>query len=75
MRVQGACYENFVGRIVDITEQNYLNMSETMAETHPGMTVNRYMTHMHIDPFVHLLTHESDESNAQQQMKRMMEFL
>lgn len=75
---QGTCYENCIDRIIDITEQNYLKMAETMAAMQPGMTVNRYMTHwlthMHIDAFVHLLTHESDESIAQRQMKRMMEF-
>lgn len=75
---QGTCYENCVDRIVDITEKNYLKMAEAMAAMQPGMIVNRYMTHwlthMHIDAFVHLLTHEPDESNAQRQMKRMMEF-
>ena len=77
-KAQGTCYEDCVDRIVDITEQNYLKMAETMAAMQPGMTVNRYMTHwlthMHIDAFVHLLTHEPDEANAQRQMKRMMEF-
>ena len=77
-KAQGTCYEDCVDGIVDITEQNYLKMAETMAAMQPDMTVNRYMTHwlthMHIDAFVHLLTHEPDEANAQRQMKRMMEF-
>ncbi len=77
-KAQGTCYEDCIDRIVDITEQNYLKMAESMAEMQYGMTVNRYMTHwlthMHIGAFVHLLTHEPDEVNAQKQMKRMMEF-
>lgn len=77
-KAQGTCYEDCVDRIVDITEQNYLKMAEAMAAMQPGMIVNRYMTHwlthMHIDAFVHLLTHEPNEANSQRQMKRMMEF-
>lgn len=77
-KAQGTCYEDCLDRIVDITEQNYLKLAEKMAETQQGMIVNLYMTHwlthIHIDAFVHLLTHESDEESAQRQMKRMMEF-
>ena len=77
-KAQGTCYEDCVDKIVDITEQNYLKIAESMAELQPSMAVNRYMTHwlthMHIDAFVHLLTHEPIEANAQRQMKRMMEF-
>lgn len=78
-KAQGTCYENCVDRIVDMTEQSYLVMAEHMAMAQPGMKVNQYMTHwlthMHIDAFIHLLTHEPDEDRAQRQMCRIMDFL
>lgn len=77
-KAQGTRYEHFVDRIVDITEKSYLTMAETMAAMQEGMKVNQYMTHwlthMHIDAFIHLLTHELDEKRALRQMRRIMDF-
>ncbi len=76
---QGSCYENCVDQIVDMTERSYLMMAENLASLQCGMKVNRYMTHwlthMHIDAFIHLLTHEPDEKRALRQMRRIMDFL
>ena len=76
---QGSYYENFVDRIVEMTERHYLRIAEKMAAKANGMKVNHYMTHwlthMHIDAFIHLLTHEPDEVNAHRQMKKIMDFL
>ena len=45
----------------------------------PGMCVNDYMmhwlTHMNIDAFIHLLTHEPSEERALYQMQKIMDYL
>lgn len=78
-KAQGSCYEDCVDRIVDMVEQAYIAMAKKLAAHHPGMRVNTYMTHWlthsHIDAFVHLLTHEPDEAKALKQMKIIIEFL
>lgn len=33
------------------------------------------MTHMNIDAFIHLLTHESDEQKALSHMRRIIDYL
>ncbi|MBQ8687002.1 MAG: TetR/AcrR family transcriptional regulator [Ruminococcus sp.] len=77
-KAQGTRYEDCVDRIVDMTERTYLAMAENMASIQEGMKVNQYMTHwlthMHIDAFIHLLTHEPDEACALRQMRRIMDF-
>lgn len=43
------------------------------------MQVNAYMlhwmTHMNIDAFIHLLTHEPDEQKALSHMRRIIDYL
>lgn len=76
---QGTAFENCVDDVVEMIEQGYRAMAEQMAGQTPGMQVNSYilhwMTHMHIDAFIHLLTHEADEQMALQHMRRIMDYL
>lgn len=76
---QGTCFENSVDQIVEMTEKSYRIMAEGIAEQTPGMRVNDYimhwLTHMTIDAFVHLLTHEREEQRAQQQMRMIMDYI
>ncbi len=76
---QGTAFENCVDEVVELMEQGYRSMAEQMAGRTPGMQVNPYvlhwMTHMHIDAFIHLLTHEPDEQMALRHMRRIMDYL
>lgn len=76
---QGSRFDNCVDEMVDMTEAAYRAMSESMARQMPGKRVNSYMlhwlTHMIIDAFIHLITHEPDEKKALGIMSRIMNFL
>lgn len=76
---QGTAFENCVDDVVEMMEQGYRSMAEQMAGQTPGIQVDSYilhwMTHMHIDAFIHLLTHEPDELMALQHMRRIMDYL
>lgn len=76
---QGTYFEDCIDRLVDLMEQNYRVMAEGMARNMPGMCVNDYMmhwlTHMNIDAFIHLLTHEQSEERALYQMQKIMDYL
>lgn len=74
---QGTKYENCVDELVDEIEHVYLNMSDKMSK-HYGARVNKKMlhwvTHMIVDSFVHMITHEPDEKKAMAHIKRVIEF-
>ena len=76
---QGTAFENCVDELVSMMEKGYQSMAETLANQTPGMKVNVYMmhwlTHMNIDAFIHLLTHEADEQKALKHMCIIMDYL
>lgn len=76
---QGTAFENCIDEVVEKIEKGYRVMAERMAEKTPGMQVNAYMlhwmTHMNIDAFIHLLTHELDEQKALSHMRRIIDYL
>lgn len=78
-KAQGSRFDSCVDEMVDMTEAAYRAMSESMARQIPGKRVNPYMlhwlTHMIIDAFIHLITHEPDEKKALGIMSRIMNFL
>lgn len=78
-KAQGSHFDNCVDEMVDMTEAAYRAMSENIARQMPGKCVNSYMlhwlTHMIIDAFIHLITHEPDEKKALGIMSRIMNFL
>lgn len=75
---QGTRFERCVDEMVDMTDQTYRTMAESMARQLPNKQVNSYMlhwlSHMIIDAFIHLVTHEPDESRAVGIMSRIMDF-
>ncbi len=75
---QGSKYENCIDELVDTIEQFYLALSENIG-AHYGAKVNRYMlhwlTHMIVDSFIHLISHECDEEKAAQYMTKIMTFI
>lgn len=75
---QGSKYENCIDGLVDTIEQFYLALSEKIG-AHYGAKVNRYMlhwlTHMMVDSFIHLISHECDEEKAAYYMSKVMNFI
>ncbi len=78
-KAQGSRFEGCVDEIVDMVESTYQDMAEKMARLMPDKRVNSYMrhwlTHMIIDAFIHLFTHETDEQRALDNMSKIMNFL
>lgn len=76
---QGTAFENCIDEVVEKIEKGYRVMAERMSEKTSGMQVNSYMlhwmTHMNIDAFIHLLTHEPDEQKALRHMCRIIDYL
>lgn len=75
---QGTRFETAVDEMVDLIDTTYRAMAENMARQIPNKRVNPYMlhwlSHMIIDAFIHLITHESDEEKAVGLMSRIMNF-
>lgn len=75
---QGTRFERCVDEMVDMTDKTYRAMAEIMARQLPDKQINSYMlhwlSHMIIDAFIHLITHEPDESKAVGIMSRIMNF-
>lgn len=75
---QGSKYEGCIDGLVDTIEQFYLALSEKLG-AHYGAKVNRYLlhwlTHITVDSFIHLITHECDETKAAQYMTKIMTFI
>ena len=78
-KAQGTQFEGAVDQMVDMIEITYRAMAENIARKLPNKEVNPYMlhwlSHMIIDAFIHLITHEQDESRAVVIMSRIMNFL
>lgn len=76
---QGSDYENAVDKVVDMTERGFRISAEKAAEKKKNCHIDEYMlhwiTHISVDAFVHLLTHEKDAEKAKLHTKRVMGFL
>lgn len=76
-RSQGTKYENCIDSVADSLEQGYRAMADNYAAQDPGKKVDSYMlhwlAHLHIDSFIHLLTHETDEREALRHMSAIMD--
>lgn len=75
---QGTRFERCVDEMVDMTDKTYRAMAENMARQLTNKRINLYMlhwlSHMIIDAFIHLLTHEPNEKKAVGIMSRIMNF-
>ncbi|MBQ7187065.1 MAG: TetR/AcrR family transcriptional regulator [Ruminococcus sp.] len=78
-RSQGSAYESVVDRFIDTTDSYYIVLAQHYADSVPGKRVNQYMlhwfSHVQIEAFVHLLTHESDRHKALQSIRTVIDFL
>lgn len=75
---QGTRFESCVDEMVDMTDTTYRAAAENIARQLPNKRINPYilhwLSHMIIDAFIHLVTHEPDENKAVGIMCRIMNF-
>ena len=75
---QGSRFENCVDEFVQVTEQHYRKMADFMTSENGLPRVDDYLvhwiSHMHIDSFIHMLKHERSEEKAKMYMKQMVQY-
>lgn len=75
---QGTRFESAVDEMAEMVDNTYRAMADNIAWQLPDKRVNPYMlhwlSHMIIDAFIHLLTHETNEKKAVGIMSRIMNF-
>lgn len=68
---QGSAYEDIVSKFVDRIEKHYDRLAKQLVEKFGIQKPEHYMihwlSHIQIDAFIHLLTHEQDEEKAVRQ--------
>ncbi len=76
---QGSKYEHYVDECVEITEKHYRHIIENIEKAIGKKILDDYtihwFSHMHIDVFVKLLTHEPSEEAALRHMDIIMKYL
>lgn len=76
---QGSAYETILEQFVDILEQHYDKLTEQisvkMGVPKPDKCILHWASHMQIDTFVYLLTHENDEEKALKSIEQMVAYL
>lgn len=76
---QGSRFENSINRFVNITEQHYRMMADKFVQECDMQKVDDYiihwMAHMHIDVFVHMITHEISEEEVLKHMNSIIKYL
>lgn len=76
---QGSRFENTVDKFIKITEKHYKIIIDKMAQENNIPKVDDYiihwMAHMHMNVFVHLITHESSEKEALNHINSIMKYL
>lgn len=78
-KAQGSRFESCVDELIELIEKSYRNMADSIVVQNPGSRVNEYMvhwfTHISVDAFIHLLTHEPEEQKAVGHMNLIMSYL
>lgn len=76
---QGSAYEDIVSRFADGIEEHYNSLAEQMTEKFgiqkPDQYMIHWLSHIQIDAFIHLLTHEPDEEKAVRHMEEIVVYL
>lgn len=76
---QGSVYEDIVSRFADWGEEHYNILAEQMAGKlgiqKPDHYMIHWMSHMQVDAFTHLFTHEPDEEKAVRHMEEIVVYL
>lgn len=75
-KAQGTRFEGAVGELADMIDKTYRRLAKNIACQLPNKRVNLYMlhwlSHMIIDAFVHLITHEPNGKKAVKTMIKIM---
>lgn len=75
----GSCYEHIMDRFVEMIERHNLALVEKYAALFPGKRINQYFlhwfSHVSINAFVHLVTHEDDRARALKEIRPVMDML
>ena len=78
-KAQGSEYENFVDSMIDMIDRQYQKIAEIYASAFPEKKINEYIlhwfAHLHMNAFIHLITHEPDEQKAMELIKPIMNYL
>ena len=76
---QGSQFEHLPDRVVEMLDKGYLKTAQLYADAIPGKRVNMYMlhwfSHIQVDAFIHLLTHERDKQKALEKIKPVLDML
>ncbi|MBP0986828.1 MAG: TetR/AcrR family transcriptional regulator, partial [Oscillospiraceae bacterium] len=75
----GSSYENIIDRFVEMIEQHNLALAQKYAALFPDKRINQYFlhwfSHISINAFVHLVTHEENMECARKEIKPVMDML
>jgi AcrR family transcriptional regulator len=78
-KAAGSSYEGIVDRFIEMIEKHNLALAERYATAFPSKRVNLYMlhwlSHVEINAYVHLITHEADPEKALKEIKPVMDML
>lgn len=76
---QGSCYENFADRFIDVSQKHYRIMADRYCTWFQKPRVDDYsvhwISHVQIDVFIHMLTHEPLVEEALKHSETIMKFL
>ena len=76
---QGSRFENVIDEFVTITEKHYRILADAFSKQTGSEQVEdtmlHWISHMCIDAFVHMLTHEVSEEEALQCMERIVQYM
>lgn len=75
---QGSGFESCVDRFVEITEKHYRRLTDLICKDRGYPPLDDYiihwMSHMHIDTFIHMISHEKSEEEALRHMKQTIHY-
>lgn len=78
-KAQGSRFEKSIDRFVEITEKHYRKIADKMSQQTGMPNMDDYLihwvSHMHIDIFVHMLIHETSQEAALQHMRIIIQYL
>ncbi len=78
-KAAGSSYDGIIDRFIAMIEQHNFALAEKYAAAHPGKRVNRYfmhwISHVEINAYMHLVTHEDDPQKALKEIKPVMDML
>ncbi|MBQ5337030.1 MAG: TetR/AcrR family transcriptional regulator [Oscillospiraceae bacterium] len=78
-KASGSVYENIVDKFIGMMEQYNAKLAENYLVMFPDKRVDEYMlhwlSHVQINAFVHLVTHEENEGKAAHEIKSVLDML